>query len=189
MPATSPTATAVIRALREHADPVRARHLLRFFRTGPGEYGEGDRFLGVTVPRVRTVVRQFRGLSLKEVERLLESPWHEARLAAVILLAEAYPRADPATQVAIYRLYLRRTDRINSWDLVDVTAPRVVGGQSRAPVPESAVPPDPVAEPLGRRIALLAAGHFIRLGQLDDTLALATAVLTDQEDLIHKAAG
>lgn len=95
------TAVRLLRALRTHADPVRARHSLRFFRTGKGEYGEGDRFLGATVPQIRAVARQFRALPLLEVERLLESPWHEVRAAAVILMAAQYPKADPADPVPV----------------------------------------------------------------------------------------
>jgi 3-methyladenine DNA glycosylase AlkD len=185
----TPDATAVLRALRQHADPERARHQARYFRTGAGEYGEGDRFLGITVPQTRSVVRRFRGLSLGEIERLLESPWHEARLAAVLLLAAAYPKADASGRQAVYRLYLRRTDRINNWDLVDVTAPGVVGrhleGRSRK-VLHRLIRSRSLWE---RRIALLATAHFIRLGQYDDTIALVTATLDDREDLIHKASG
>lgn len=183
------TATTVLQALRQHADPERARLQARYFRTGPGQYGEGDRFLGITVPQVRSVVRRFRGLSLNEVERLLESPWHEARLAAVLLLSAAYPKADKAGKQAIYRLYLRRTDRINNWDLVDVTAPGVVGrhleNRSRQ-VLHRLIRSRNLWE---RRIALLATAHFIRLGQCDDTKALVAETLSDREDLIHKAAG
>jgi 3-methyladenine DNA glycosylase AlkD len=183
------TAASLLHALRAHSDPERARHSLRFFRTGPGEYGEGDRFLGATVPQVRAVVRRFRGLPLPQVDRLLSSPWHEARAAAVMLLAEAYSRADPPTRTAIYRLYLRRADRINNWDLVDVSAPHVVGrhlaGRSRRVLLRLVAS----RSLWKRRIALLATQHFIRLGDLEDTLVLAARVLHDREDLIHKAAG
>ena len=183
------TAANVLGALRTHADPVRATHSLRFFRTGPGEYGEGDRFLGATVPQVRAVVRRFRGLPLTEVDRLLGSPWHEARAAAVMLLAEAYPRANPTSQTAIYRLYLRRADRINNWDLVDVSAPHVVGRHLASRSRRVLLRLVSSRSLWKRRIALLATQHFIRHGDLKDTLVLAARVLNDREDLIHKAAG
>src|SRR5438477_3643094 len=104
------TATHVLRRLRVQSDPSRATFLLRFFRTGAGEYGEGDRFLGLTVPQVRVVASEFRDLPLADVETLLASPWHEARTLAVILLANRYSRVDAREQARIYALYLRRTD-------------------------------------------------------------------------------
>ena len=124
--------------MRGMRNPARAAALMRFFKTGPGEYGEGDEFLGLTVPQIRALVKDYRDLALEEVEELLESKWHEARTLAVALLAARYPKATASQQSAIYRLYLRRTDRINNWDLVDISAPAVVGAhlfhRSRAPL-------------------------------------------------------
>jgi 3-methyladenine DNA glycosylase AlkD len=170
-------------------DPRRAASSQRFFRTGPDEYGHGDRFLGLDVGQIRALAREFAGLALDEVETLLESPWHEARLLGVIILANAYRGADASTRARIYRLYLRRTDRINNWDLVDSSAPGIVGahlvGRSRAPLRKLARSKS-VWE---RRIAVVATQHLIRLGEFDDTLRLAEQLSNDEHDLIHKAVG
>ena len=182
-------ASAVVRRMRELGKPQRASHSQRFFKTGPGQYGEGDHFLGLTVPQIRAVSREFRDLSLAEVEKLLESRWHEVRLLAVILLANAYRRGDAATQQRIYRLYLRRTDRINNWDLVDISAPTIVGAhllrRSREPLRKLAR-----SKSLWeRRIAMIATQYLIREREFDDALEIAESLLNDPEDLMHKAVG
>ena len=183
------SAAAVMGRLKGTADPRRGLFSQRFFKTGRGEYGEGDRFLGLTVPQIRGIAREFAGLPLAEIEKLLESPWHEARLLAVILLANGYRRGDANIRNRIYRLYLRRTDRINNWDLVDVSAPSVVGAhlldRSRAPLRKLARSKN-LWE---RRIAIVATQHLIQQRQFDDTLALAQLLLDDEEDLMHKAVG
>jgi 3-methyladenine DNA glycosylase AlkD len=171
------------------ADARRATGLLRFFKTGPGEYGEGDQFIGLTMPQIRVEVRANRDLSLGEVEQLLESPWHEVRTLAVALMADRYARVNTREQLATYRLYLRRTDRINNWDLVDISAPRVVGAhlvhRSRAPLKRLAR-----SKSLWeRRIAMVSTYAFIRRGDFGDALAIAQALLRDEHDLIHKAVG
>lgn len=179
----------MLRRLRELGDPQTAAGSERFFRTGPGEYGEGDRFLGLTAPQIRALATEVRDLPLPEVDALLESPWHEARLLAVILLANAYPRSDANTRDRIYSLYLRRTDRINNWDLVDVSAPGVVGahllGRSRAPLRRLARSKN-LWE---RRIGIVATQYLIREGEFEDTLRVAELLLDDEHDLIHKAVG
>ena len=183
------TATAVERRLRSMGDPTRATGLQRFFKTGPGEYGEGDRFIGLTLPQIRQQVRQLRELPLAEIERLLDSPWHESRTLAVALLADGYGRADARAQQAIYAMYLRRTDRINNWDLVDISAPRVIGEhllhRSRAPLRRLARS----RSLWERRIAMVSTAAFIRRGEFDDALAIAKLLLRDDHDLIHKAVG
>jgi 3-methyladenine DNA glycosylase AlkD len=182
-------ASAVVRRLRELADPRRAEVSQRFFRAGPGEYGEGDRFLGLTVPQIRKLASEFRDLPLADVETLLESSWHETRLLAVVLLADRYARTDTATQGEIYRLYMRRTDRINNWDLVDASAPAVVGGhllrRSRATLRRLARS----RNLWERRIAVVATQHFINRRDFDDTLRLAVLLIDDEHHLIHKAVG
>ena len=184
-----PTASQVERKLVKSADPARAIVLQRFFKTGPGEYGEGDRFLGLTLPQIRAEVRALRQFPIAEVEKLLESRWHEVRVLAATLLADQYPRADASTRRAIYQLYLRRTDRLNNWDLVDVSAPKVVGGhlmeRSRAPLRRLARS----RSLWERRIAMVSTHAFIRQGDFDDALAIARMLLDDDHDLIHKAVG
>jgi len=181
--------SAVRRRLRAFADPFRAAFVARFFKTGPGDYGQGDRFLGLQVPQLRGVAREFRSLSLADIRSLLASPWHEERLLALVILVDQFERGDDAQRKAIYALYMASTDRINNWDLVDVSAPQIVGGylerRSRAPLYRLAKSKS-IWE---RRIAIIATQHFIRLGEFDDTFALAAALLEDRHDLIHKASG
>jgi len=188
-PRPDPAVPAVRKRLRALADPARATFLLGFFRTGPGEYGEGDRFLGINVPQIRTLAREFASLPLDDIERLLESSLHEARLLALVLMAGRYARSDAKMQEQLYRLYLRRTDRINNWDLVDTSAPQVVGAhlwkRSRAPLRRLAR-----SKSLWeRRIAMVATQYFITRGDFDDAIAIAETLLSDREDLIHKATG
>jgi 3-methyladenine DNA glycosylase AlkD len=176
------------RRLRALANPERAAHSLRFFKTAPGDYGHGDKFLGLTVPTMRGVVREFRDLPLADADGLLASPWHEDRLVALMILVEQYRRT-PAARNTIYKLYLARTDRINNWDLVDASAPHIVGAhlaeRSRKPLLRLAKSPS-LWE---RRIAIVATQHFIRRNEFADTLAIARLLLRDPHDLIHKACG
>jgi hypothetical protein len=125
-------ARGIERRLRALGDPTRAKHSLRFFRTGPGEYGEGDRFLGLTVPQIRALAREHKTCELGALEQLLQSPWHEARLLALVILVEQCKRGDAALREAIRALYLRNTHRINNWDLVDCSAAHIVGAGDRA---------------------------------------------------------
>jgi 3-methyladenine DNA glycosylase AlkD len=177
------------RRARKLADPGRAAALQRFFRTGPGEYGAGDRFLGLTVPAVRQLARDYDGLTLREAAALLQSRWHEERLLALVILVRQYARSGPVARDAIYRLYLRNTSRINSWDLVDISAEHIVGAHLRdrdrgvlRQLARSRVL-------WRRRIAIMATFHFIRRGEFDDTLDIARLLLSDPHDLVHKAVG
>ena len=171
------------------ADDEHAALLQRFFKTAPGQYGEGDRFLGLRVPQVRKVAREFRALPLTEVAALLQSEWHEVRLLALIILVGQYRSGDAKAREGIYRLYLANTKRINNWDLVDASAPYIVGAyletRSRAPLRRLARS----RSLWERRIAILATFHFIQNGDFADTLSIVTMLLGDRHDLIHKAAG
>ena len=176
--------------LRSLANPADAAFLAGFFKTGPGEYGAGDVLIGVRVPVIRKLATEFKSLGpLSEIERLLHSKVHEARLAALIILVMQFAEAGPATRKASYHLYLANTALVNNWDLVDVSAPHVVGGfladKSRRPLDRLARS----AWLWDRRISLLATFHFIRRGQFADTLRIAELLLADPHDLIHKAAG
>lgn len=185
----APTAASARRRIRELGDPNDALFLQGFFKTGPGEYGEGDRFLGIRVPAVRRLAKELRELPLDQIEALLHDRWHEARLLALILLGDAYKRASPAERGAIFDLYLRNTKWINNWDLVDVSAGRVVGAHL-ADRPRKLLDRLARSSTLWeRRIAIIATQHFIRNGEFDDTIRLAEALLHDSHDLIHKAVG
>jgi 3-methyladenine DNA glycosylase AlkD len=182
-------ARAVVAHLRGIGSATDARFLQGFFRTGPGEYGEGDRFLGIRVPVLRRLLPQLDALATAELDALLQSEWHEARLLSLLALVRRYGHASVAEQQAIYRLYLQRTDRINNWDLVDASAPRIVGAhlvaRSRARLHRLARS----RSLWERRIAIIATAWFIRQGEVEETLAIAERLLKDEHDLIHKAVG
>ena len=185
------TTVATIRAdLRAVADANIARHSQRFFKTGPGEYGAGDRFLGIRVPVVRRIAREHRDASVATAFALLRSPWHEDRLCALFLLVRLFERGAEPTRRTIYERYLAAIPRhVNNWDLVDTSAPVLVGayleGRSTRPLYRLAASPS-VWE---RRVAMLATLWLIRRGAFADALAIAERLLGDEHDLIHKAAG
>jgi len=189
MPVTPDTARAsdVRAALAELADPARAAGAARYFKTGVGQYGEGDVFIGVTVPAVRQVVRRFRGLSLDEIDRLLDDSEHEHRLAGLLLLVAAY-RGSPGDVVERYLRAVHR-GRVNNWDLVDASSEFILGpwllDRDRAPLRELAAS----GSLWERRVAVLATFEFIRQGDASTTLELAERLLDDREDLIQKAVG
>lgn len=177
------------RDLRAAADTGRAALLARYFKTGKGEYAEGDKFLGLTVPATRGIANKYKDLPLTDVQNLLSSPWHEERLCALLLLVEKFGKGGAAERKKIYRLYLAKTRSINNWDLVDLSAPRLVGGwlrdRSRKPLYRLA------GSKLlwDRRIAMLACFNFIYDGESADALAIARLLLDDEHDLMHKAVG
>jgi 3-methyladenine DNA glycosylase AlkD len=186
---TTATVADVHRALLALADPKRAPGVQRFFKTGPGEYGEGDRFLGVRVPDLRKLATKYESLPLAGAGELLQSPLHEERLLALLLLVRRYSRGDGDEREAIHRLYLDRMPSINSWDLVDLSAPRIVGAHLEhrdRSLLDSLATAGVVWE---RRIAILATYHYIQQGDFTDTFRLAEMLLRDRHDLIHKAVG
>jgi 3-methyladenine DNA glycosylase AlkD len=170
-------------------DPARAEASARFFKTGPGESGEGLRFLGLDAATSRGLAKEFRTLSLGELETSLQSEWHDERGVALLVLTLQFPKADAPGQKEIYDLYLANTARVNSWALVDCSAPHIVGAylfeRSRKPLTKLAK-----SKSLWeRRIAMVATQYFIRKNDFADTLRIATVLLKDREDLIHKAVG
>lgn len=175
--------------LRELGDTHKAQFLKRFFKTGPGEYGEGDIFLGIRVPELRSLSREYKALTSVEILPLLLSPFHEERLFALLVFIREFSKGDGPVQEEIYNLYRENMEFINNWDLVDISAPPVVGGflkeRSRKPLYR-------LAESKNlweRRIAILATLTFIRQHQFEDTLKISGILLHDREDLIHKAVG
>ena len=179
--------------LRKFASPEKAKNLARFFKTGPGQYGEGDRFIGVTVPQSRAVAKKYKDLPLKEVTILLHSPIHEERLIALLILIEQFKatdrRSNEETREKIYRFYLSNTKYINNWDLVDLSASRIVG-------PYLEDKPKDILRKLAlskslweRRIAMISTFHYIWNGDPKWGLEIAEILLNDKHDLIHKAVG
>jgi 3-methyladenine DNA glycosylase AlkD len=174
-------------ALAQRADPQRAIASARYFKTGEGEYGAGDVFLGITVPQVRAIVKAHRGLPLDEIDSLLDDAQHEHRLAGVLLLVAAYP-SEPEAVVDRYLAAVRR-GRINNWDLVDASAEFILGPwlveRDRGLLRELAAS----SSLWERRVAVLATFEFLKCGDASTTLELAELLLADREDLMHKAIG
>ena len=183
------TAGQLKRELRKHANPEKAAILSRFFKTGPGEYGESDVFWGITVPLQRRVAAAFRNLPREQIRRLLDDPVHECRLTALMILVWQYGKADAPGKQEIFDFYLRNLGRVNNWDLVDSTAPYIIGSHlldgNKALLFQMAGSRI-IWE---RRIAILASFAFIRKGDFAPTLRLAELLLDDNHDLIHKALG
>jgi len=183
------TAQLIRTKLQKLANKDKAKILQGFFKTGPGEYGEGDIFLGINVPVLRKLSKEHDGISLPEVVKLLKAPIHEERLLALLILVCAFSKGDDALQEKIYDLYLKHTKYINNWDLVDLTAPNIVGAylldKSRKPLYELAKSNDLWK----RRISILATFAFIKQNDFYDSLKIASALLSDEHDLIHKAVG
>jgi 3-methyladenine DNA glycosylase AlkD len=183
------TASALREKLHALADAQKAAVLQRFFKTGPGEYAQGDRFIGVRVPQIRSLVKAHADTPLQEIDTLLHSPVHEERLLALLLMVQRFQRGETTEQKDLYRHYLASTDVINNWDLVDVTAEHIVGAwlytRSRKPLYRLARS----SSLWERRIAMMASFHFIKQNEFDDTLKLAELLLTDTHDLIQKAVG
>jgi len=183
------TAPEIRRRLKQLANPEKAKVLRGFFKTGPGQYGEGDVFLGITVPQLRGLSKECGSASLTDSVALLKSSVHEERLLALFLLVAAYQRGNEATKKEIYRIYLRHVRYINNWDLVDLSAPNIVGAyladRSRGPLYRFARSRDLWK----KRIAILATFAFIKQNDGADTLKIAKSLLADDHDLIHKAVG
>ena len=176
--------------LRVLGNKEKAAHAQGFFKTGKGEYGEGDKFLGIRVPELRALAKRYKDFSLDKSLDLLHSRWHEERLLALLIMVSIYKRAQSdAERKRVYTAYLANTAHINNWDLVDLSAHLIVGPylehRSRKPLYKLAK-----SKSLWeRRIAIIATYHYIRAGDFDDTLAIADRLLHDNEDLIHKAVG
>jgi 3-methyladenine DNA glycosylase AlkD len=183
------TLGALRRELRAEADPDDALNLQRFFKTGKGGYGEGDRFLGVRVPVLRRLARGYRDLPATDALTLLRSRWHEERLLALLLLVGLYRRGAAADRQTIFDLYLGHTRYVNNWDLVDSSAKYIVGphlGPDSTGVLDRLARSPAVWE---RRIAVLATFHWIDRGEFGPAFRVAELLLSDEHDLIHKAVG
>ncbi len=161
----------------------------RFFKTGPGEYGEGDIFIGIRVPVLRKLAKEYKDLAVGEIRNLLRSPIHEQRLLAILLLVGKFEKGDHGLKKSIYDLYLKSTGFINNWDLVDTSAEHIVGGylmdRSKRPLYRLARS-NHLWE---RRIAIMATFHFVKRHEFSEALKISGMLISDRHDLIHKAAG
>jgi 3-methyladenine DNA glycosylase AlkD len=183
------SANEIRKRIRTLGNPERAEMSKRYFKTGPGEYGEGDIFLGLNAEQMRGLAREYQEMAIEEVLQLLRSPIHDERAIALLIWVRAFARGDEAKKRLIYELYLQHTRFINNWDLVDCSAPHIVGAfllqKSKKPLYRLAK-----SQSLWeRRIAMISTFAFIRQNEFTDALAIGKLLLKDKEDLIHKAVG
>jgi 3-methyladenine DNA glycosylase AlkD len=175
--------------VRREANPKVASQLQRFFKTGPGQYGEGDVFLGIRMPDLRRLAKAFRDVPMPVLPLMLASPYHEERMLALLLMIRLFESGDEKIREHIFCLYLANTNYINNWDLVDVSAPGIVGvylhNRDKTPLYELARS----SMLWDRRISIVATFYDIRRHHFKDALAVSALLLADKEDLIHKAAG
>lgn len=202
------TAAEIIETMMEMRDDGQARHLMRFFKTGNGEYGEGDRFLGLKVPQTRMVVKEVsKDMPFSEIEKMLYCPWHEIRLAGFLLLVNAMKEAtlprksrsstsDAQRRDAVAAFYLKHVRQANNWDMVDLSCPKILGEWLLRPGADGRMPDRNVLDTLAasdnlweQRTSIVSTLQLIRQRQYDDTLRIAAKLLEHTHDLIHKATG
>ncbi|MCK9160698.1 MAG: DNA alkylation repair protein [Bacteroidaceae bacterium] len=175
--------------LSEYADPVKKEFLPRFFKTGKGQYGEGDKFLGVTVPYVRLVAKHHKEESFEVVDELLQSQWHDCRFCALLMLIEKFKKCDEKGRKKIFDYYLSQTARINNWDLVDLSAPSIVGMYLKDKSRDILYRLAESSWLWDQRISIVSTIIFIRNNDFIDTFNLSERLLHHKHDLIHKAVG
>lgn len=184
------TATLARKILTSHADPKKAAFFPSFFKTGKGQYGEGDVFIGVTVPLGRSVAKRCEGMPLSEIETLLDDPVHECRFLALEILVSQYEKGDGKTRAKIFRFYRDHLKRVNNWDLVDTSASYIAGPYLDATGDASLLDRFAKSTHLWtQRVGIVATHHFIRKGELSHTFRIADLLLEHPHDLIHKAVG
>jgi len=176
--------------MRQAANMQKAKILAGFFKTSKGQYGEGDKFLGITVPTQRTIAKKyFYEISINEIQRLINSRYHEHRLLGFIMLTLKYPRATDKDKKTIYNFYLKNAKRANNWDLVDLSAPNVVGAYLMDNDRKILYKLARSKNLWEKRISIISTFTLIRAKQFDDTLKIANILMADTHDLIHKAVG
>jgi 3-methyladenine DNA glycosylase AlkD len=181
----------LITEITKKGSPLKAKLAMRFFKTKKGEYGEGDKFIGVSVPEIRNIIKAYFLLSLEDLGLLIQNPWHEIRLAGLLILVHNYEKAkDENVRIEIINFYLEHREGINNWDLVDQTAYKILGDYCHREgdhnILQELISSD---RHWDRRIAMVATLAFIRQHEFSPTLRFAHKVFQDQEDLMHKAAG
>lgn len=183
----------IITQIEAETNPEKAKHLQYFFKTGKGQYAEGDLFLGLAVPQTRAIVKQTEKLPLEEIGKLLDSPYHEIRLAGLLLLVKQYKAAkkDKIEQQAVYEFYVENARKANNWDLVDLTCRDIIGmhlldKEEERNILYTLIKSENLWE---QRIAIVSTWAFIKQHQFDDTFALSLQIMDHKHDLMHKAMG
>jgi 3-methyladenine DNA glycosylase AlkD len=180
----------ILNDLKALSDPEKAAFLPRFFKAGPGEYAEGDVFIGVTVPKIRSVAKKYSSASMAQVKQLLRSRVHEHRLTALLILVDKFAKADASDRGRIVAFYLDNLDHVNNWDLVDLSADKILGAYLFENKDRRILDELCDSGHLWRqRVSIISAFYFIRKGDFGDTLRIAEKLLTHKHDLIHKAVG
>lgn len=177
------------RELETYIDPVKREYLPRFFKTGKGQYGEGDKFLGVVVPHTRLVARKYKDEPFEVMAELLQSEWHECRLCALLMMVERFKKCDETGRKEIYQFYLSQTERINNWDLVDLSAPYIVGEYLKDKSRDDLYRLGESSLLWEQRIAVVATATLIRNNDFIDILRLSKRLLNHEHDLMRKAVG
>ncbi len=187
-----PTLTQLKQELRAVSDKRYVENLTRFFKTGLGEYGEGDIFIGIRMPDLRRICKKYRNSSVPDIGKLMDEKYHEFRIAGVVLMADKFKRGDGALRTEIKNLYEEKMDRVNNWDLVDLSAHKIYGEWFRV----NDKNPMPTLRQLAksknmwrRRIAVVSTFAYLPHGQFSHALEIAGMLLNDNHDLIHKAVG
>lgn len=180
---------ALLLKLKLAANPEKAKILSGFFKTGKGHYGEGDIFLGITVPIQRKIAKSYIDLSLTDIQYLLDSKIHEYRLMALIILITQFKKSDNPAKEKIYKFYLKNYQNINNWDLVDISAPNIAGEWLKDKPKDILYKLANGKNLWGKRIAIIATLNFIRNGYFDETFKISEMLINDKHDLIHKAIG
>ena len=175
--------------IKIHSNTTIAEHSLKFFKTGKGEYGEGDKFLGIRVPVLRNLTKKYKDLTLEEVQELLKSNFHEERLLALLLMVLKYNNENEIGKKSIYSMYLKNTKHINNWDLVDCSAYKIVGNYLMDRDKKILYDFAESKSLWERRISIISTLEFIKESQFEDTLKISKKLINDPEDLIHKAVG
>lgn len=181
--------TDISSVIQSHANLKKAKLLQRFFKTGRGEYAEGDIFLGLVVPVQRKIAHQFNSLTLNDVRTLLQSPNHEYRLIALFILVEQFKKGDEERKKTIFNLYLQNASYINNWDLIDLSAPNIVGEYLHDKDITTLYEFAKSTSLWKKRIAMLATFADIKRRRFDRALSIAEILVSDKHDLIHKAVG
>jgi 3-methyladenine DNA glycosylase AlkD len=187
------TVKQIIKELEKYGSPQRAKHSLRFFKTGKGQYGHGDLFYGASVPEMRIIAKKYFYISLGDVQKLLKNKYHECRLVALLILVDKYERSKTDSEKrALYEMYLKNTKYINNWDLVDLSAHKIVGAYIYNHLKTETKTLFKLAHSKDlweKRIAIISTAYFIRENDFDATLNISDVLINDKHDLIHKAVG
>ncbi len=179
----------LIKELQDARDPKQAENLQRFFKTGPGEYGEGDKFLGIKVPKQREIAKKYTGLNLASIQKLLDSKVHEYRLVGLLILVDKFKKGSENEMGDIFNFYLKNTKNINNWDLVDLTSHHIVGGFLKDKKRDKIYELAESKNLWEKRIAMISCAFYIKNEDYKDALRVAEILMKDKHDLIHKAVG